>query len=95
MSDPKPSAPKPTPAKPAAAAKPASKPAAAAAKASTAVAVPEGEAPQKESRLGWILGWVVLPGLVVGGIFGGGVVLGAHDHDGWFAGAVMWVVGLF
>lgn len=92
MADPKPTpAAKPAPAKPAPA-KPAA--AAAGAKQSTAVAVPEGEAP-KESRLGWILGWIVLPGTVVGGIFGGGVLLGAHNHDGWFASAVMWFVNLF
>jgi hypothetical protein len=93
MADPKPTpAAKPAPAKPAPA-KPAA--AAAGAKQSTAVAVPEGEAPAKESKLGWILGWIVLPGTVVGGIFGGGVLLGAHNHDGWFASAVMWVVNLF
>jgi hypothetical protein len=96
MADPKPTpASKPAPAKPAPA-KPASGKAAAksAPAAGTAIAVPEGEAP-KESKLGWILGWIVLPGTVIGGIFGGGVLLGAHNHDGWFARAVMWVVGLF
>ena len=91
MADPKPTAaPKPAPAKPA----PAKPAAGGGAKASTAIAVPEGEAP-KESKLGWILGWIVLPGTVIGGIFGAGVLLGAHNHDGWFPRAVMWVVGLF
>ncbi|MBC8069344.1 MAG: hypothetical protein IAG13_13495 [Deltaproteobacteria bacterium] len=91
MADPKPAAPKPAPAKPTAAAKPA----AAAVKPGTAIAVTEGEPPAKEGRIAWILGWVVLPATVLGGIFGGGVILGAHDHEGWFARSVMWVAGLF
>jgi hypothetical protein len=100
MADPKPATPPAKPAKPAAApAKPAAaasaKPAAAAsAKPGTAIAVPEGEAP-REGRIAWVLGWIVLPATVIGGIFGGGVILGANDHDGWFARSVMWVVGLF
>ena len=47
------------------------------------------------SRLSWILGWIVAPASVVAAIFGGGVVLGAHNPDGWFARSVMWVAGIF
>lgn len=54
---------------------------------------PEAEEPQ--SRISWILGWIVIPGLLFGGLFVGGVYVGANHHDGWIAGAVMWVLGLF
>lgn len=53
---------------------------------------PEGEAP---GRIAWFLGWIVAPGAVVGGIFGAGVLLGAHRPEGWFARTVLWVVGWF
>lgn len=53
---------------------------------------PEPEAPQ--SKLSWILGWVVIPGLLFGGLFVGGVYVGANNHDGWIARAVMWLIGL-
>ena len=46
-------------------------------------------------RLSWILGWIVAPASVVAAIYGGGVVLGAHNPDRWFARSVMWVTGLF
>ena len=61
-----------------------------------AVVEAAGDEPvKKESWLGWTLGWIVAPGAVLGAIFGGGVLLGAHSPDGWFARAVVWVVGLF
>ena len=50
----------------------------------------EGE-PKREGKLRWVLGWVVLPGTVIGGIFGGGVVVGAHFHDSWFTSAIVWL----
>jgi hypothetical protein len=84
MSEPR----KPTPT---AAAKPAAaKPAAASAGAAIATTA---ETPT--SRLSWILGWIVAPVSVVAAIFGGGVILGAHNPDGWFARSVMWVAGIF
>jgi hypothetical protein len=65
-------------------------------KADKPVATAPGEEPEKkEGWLGWTLGWIVAPGAVLGAIFGGGVLLGAHFSDGWFARAVMWVAGLF
>ncbi|MCA9717697.1 MAG: hypothetical protein KC468_23695 [Myxococcales bacterium] len=54
----------------------------------------EGEG-ENESRLGWFMGWIVGPGLVLGAIFTGGVLVGAHYHDGWIARAIMWIFGLF
>ncbi|MBL8948269.1 MAG: hypothetical protein JNK45_34160 [Myxococcales bacterium] len=85
MSEPR----KPTPT---AAAKPAAAKPAAAASAGAAIAT---TAEPSTSRLSWILGWIVAPASVVAAIFGGGVILGAHNPDGWFARSVMWVVGIF
>ena len=51
---------------------------------------PEGEKGGR-SRLSWILGWVALPGTVLGGLFGGGVLVGANFHDSWFTRAFVWV----
>ena len=53
----------------------------------------EAEAPQ--SRLAWFIGWVAVPGLVFGGIFVGGALLGAHYPDGWIAWGVRGVASLF
>ncbi|WAS92744.1 hypothetical protein [Nannocystis punicea] len=53
----------------------------------------EEEAPP--SRLAWFIGWFGVPCLVFGGIFGGGVLVGAHYPDGWIAWAVTGVAGLF
>lgn len=47
------------------------------------------------SRLGWFIGWVAVPGLVFGGIFGAGVIVGVHYPDGWITWAVRGVAGLF
>ena len=45
--------------------------------------------------MGWTLGWIIAPLSVLGAIFGGGVLLGAHSPDNWFARAILWMVGLF
>lgn len=55
----------------------------------------DGEEKAPESRAAWLMGWVIGPGAVLGLIFGGGVLLGAHLHESWFARLVMWTVGLF
>lgn len=47
------------------------------------------------SRLSWVVGWVLVPGTVIGVIFGGGALVGAHFHDSWFTRAIVWVVELF
>ncbi len=79
---------------------PAQRPPAAAAKAppsgkpAASAAAPEPEA-KPEGRLAWFVGWVLVPGVLVGGIFGGGAALGAHNPDGWFPRTVMWVASLF
>jgi hypothetical protein len=52
-------------------------------------------AAKKPSPLRWIAGWVVVPGVVLGSIFGAGVHLGANHPEGWYTRAVLWVAGLF
>ena len=52
----------------------------------------EEEAPT--SRVAWFIGWVGVPSLVFGGIFGGGVLVGAHYPGGWIAWAVTGLAGL-
>ena len=53
----------------------------------------ESAAPQ--SRLAWLLGWVVTPPLFFGAIFLAGAYVGANHPDGWVTSSVRWVVGLF
>jgi hypothetical protein len=78
---------------PAAPARPA--PATKAVATTSAVDKPEGGEAPKEGRLAWFVGWILVPGALLGGIWAGGVALGAHLPDSWFARAVMWVAGLF
>lgn len=51
----------------------------------------EGEEPEKKGWLSWALGWVALPGAVLGGLFGGGVLVGANFHESWFTRAFVWI----
>lgn len=53
----------------------------------------EPEAPR--SRLRWVVGWVLVPGAIIGVLFGSGVLLGAHFHDSWVTRAIVWIVELF
>ena len=57
--------------------------------------VEEVESSGPQSRLGWLLGWVVTPTLFFGGIFLAGAYVGANHPDGWVTGSVRWVAGLF
>lgn len=60
---------------------------------------PDADAPAEAkappSRLSWLAGWVLVPGIIIGLIFGGGALVGAHFHDSWLARAIVWVVELF
>lgn len=47
------------------------------------------------SRVKWLVGWVLVPGTILGVIFGGGALVGAHLHDSWLARAIVWIVALF
>lgn len=55
----------------------------------------EGEEGKSPGPIRWVLGWIVLPGTVVGAIFGAGALVGAHFHDSWFTRAIVWVGELF
>jgi len=65
-----------------------------AAKETAMKATPEAEAPDpSSSRVGWVLGWVAVPGLILGAIFLGGVYVGANSEESWMTRAVMWAFG--
>lgn len=53
------------------------------------------ESKRKPGILRWIIGWVVVPVLVLGAIFGTGLHLGANNPEAWYTRAVMWIAGLF
>lgn len=63
-------------------------------KANGAIASAEGEA-KPRGLVSWLLGWVLVPGLILGSIFGSGVLVGVHLHDSWLARLVVWIVELF
>ena len=67
---------------------------AALAKGDKADVAEDGEAKPK-TRLQWVAGWLVVPGSVVGVLFGGGALIGAHFHESWFVRMIVWVVELF
>ena len=51
------------------------------------------EAPEERGgMLGFFVGWVFLPGMVIGSIIGLGAHWGARHPDAWYVGAVKWVV---
>ncbi len=51
----------------------------------------EDEGKKRKGPVAWLLGWVALPGMVLGGIFGGGVLIGANFHESWFVRAFVWL----
>lgn len=54
---------------------------------------PEGdeEEERKEGRLRWLVGWVLVPGGVVGSIFLAGVHVGANYPDMWLSKLITWI----
>ena len=58
------------------------------------VAEAEGEE-GSQSRLSWVVGWVLVPASVIGVIWGSGVLVGVHLHDSWFTRMIVWIVELF
>ena len=69
------------------------KPKAAADKAGAIEKVKEPEEAEggRKGLMSWVLGWIALPGMVIGGIIGGGVLVGANFHDSWFTRAFVWI----
>lgn len=55
----------------------------------------DGGQTQPRSRLSWLVGWVLVPGAIIGVLFGGGVAVGAHFHESWFTRMIVWVIELF
>lgn len=56
----------------------------------------EGDGEERGEREGWLrwaLGWIVVPGIVVGGIIGFGAHVGANYPDAWFPRLVTWLFG--
>lgn len=70
-----------------------------AAPASKAPSKPDAKAPAEgaapRSRLSWLVGWVLVPLVIVGTLFGGGALVGAHFPDSWFSRVIVWIVELF
>lgn len=52
----------------------------------------EGEE-QKEGKLRWLVGWVVIPGGLLGALFLAGVHIGANYPDMWFSRLIGWLGG--
>ena len=51
------------------------------------------DGPSSTSRVRWVLGWVATPGLILGGIFTGGLYVGANLDTSWMTRAVIWLFG--
>ena len=43
----------------------------------------------------WLVGWVLVPGVVIAAIVGAGVYVGANLPEFWFTRFVAWVMQLF
>jgi hypothetical protein len=54
-----------------------------------------GEAKVRPSALRWVIGWILVPSLVIFAIFGFGLHIGANNPEAWYARAVMWIAELF
>jgi len=70
-------------------------PAKAPAKADAKAPADAAAAQAPPSRLQWLVGWVLVPTTIVGILFGGGALVGAHFSESWLARAIVWIVELF
>jgi len=61
------------------------------AKSKASKAPEESDGESRRGWLSWAMGWVALPGAVIGGIFGGGMLVGANFHESWFTRMFVWV----
>lgn len=48
---------------------------------------------RKRSKLGWVLGWVVIPGSLIALLFLGGVHVGARHPGMWLSRLTLWALG--
>lgn len=56
---------------------------------------PAEEGERRPSTLGWVIGWIMVPGLVLATIVGSGAYVGANHPESWVTRGVVWVAGLF
>jgi hypothetical protein len=54
---------------------------------------PEGEEPKRQGMVRWVLGWVLVPAIVVGLIFGAGLHVGARHPEMWLSRFFLWIFG--
>ncbi|WP_157595178.1 hypothetical protein [Plesiocystis pacifica] len=47
----------------------------------------------ESKRMRWLLGWVIIPGSLLGLLFAWGVHVGARHPDMWLARALSWMFG--
>lgn len=52
----------------------------------------EAEAEAGSSKLGWLVGWVLVPAMVALTLFGLGAYVGAHHPASWVTRLVRWFV---
>ena len=48
---------------------------------------------RRRGWLSWFIGWVAIPGAVIGLIVGSGIHVGARYPDMWFSKLVVWMFG--
>ena len=48
---------------------------------------------KKPGKIAWIIGWILVPGLVIGGLFLAGVHVGARHPDMFLTRGVLWMTG--
>jgi hypothetical protein len=53
----------------------------------------EGEPAAPEGTVRWVLGWLVVPALVIGTIFGAGMHVGARHPEMWLSRFFLWIFG--
>ena len=51
----------------------------------------DGEAPKKEGKLRWVIGWVVVPGSLLMMLFLAGVHVGANYPEMWLSRLIGWL----
>jgi hypothetical protein len=54
---------------------------------------PDGEAREEggKSRIRWLVGWVVIPGTLLGALFLSGVHVGANHPQMWLSRLIAWI----
>ncbi len=53
----------------------------------------EGEGGGKRDKIRWVLGWIVIPGSILGALFLFGVHVGARNPQMWLSKLAVWLFG--